>query len=189
MGNYCNSIRELPIGCAKASFLDGSAFREKRWKRFIQGYRPYASVETGRLGLLTWLFATGLPWNRRHQRVAEFWLGSQSTAGRPSRGVQEHSSLGASEGDRHTNRHLRPDCLSDIVSQPFIVFGQRDEALFQIPKFASFGRQAGRFQQFRIFRRFGTILLGRGHEISPFPRGVNSGDAFFTGALVLIISR
>jgi hypothetical protein len=34
-----------------------------------------------------------------------------------------------------------------IVCHPFFVFGQREIALFEPPKFAGFGRQTSRFQQ------------------------------------------
>src|SRR5260370_3373011 len=36
----------------------------------------------------------------------------------------------------------------EIICHPFFVFGQREEALFEPPKFAGFGRQTSRFQQF-----------------------------------------
>ena len=55
-----------------------------------------------------------------------------------------------------------------IVRHPFFIFGQREVALFKLPKFADFGRQTSRFQQFCVFGRFRTILLGCGHEASPF---------------------
>ena len=53
----------------------------------------------------------------------------------------------------------------EIGNHPLFVFGQREVALFELPKVAGFGRQARRFQQFRKFCRFRTILLGCGHEV------------------------
>src|ERR1700738_1353548 len=61
-----------------------------------------------------------------------------------------------------------------IVCHPFFVFGQREIALFEPPKFAGFGRQTSRFQQFCVFGRFRTILLCCEHETSSFQPGGNS---------------
>src|SRR3984893_15385570 len=74
----------------------------------------------------------------------------------------------------------RTVCFFEIVCHPFLVFGQREEASFEVPKFGGFGRQTSHFQQFCVFGRFRTILLCCEHEASPFP------PVSVTGALVLI---
>ena len=70
----------------------------------------------------------------------------------------------------------------EIVCHPFFVFGQREVALFELPKFADFGRQTSRFQQFGVFGRFRTILLCCEHQTSPFPPGGSSTGLSVTGA-------
>src|ERR1700745_324113 len=57
----------------------------------------------------------------------------------------------------------------EIACYPFFVFGQREVALFELPKFADFGSHTSYFQQFSIFGRFRTILLCCGHKTSPYP--------------------
>src|SRR6266508_1980370 len=69
-----------------------------------------------------------------------------------------------------------------IVRHPFFIFGQREVALFKLPKFADFGRQTSRFQQFCVFGRFRTILLCCEHETSPFPRRGSFTGLSVTGA-------
>jgi hypothetical protein len=61
-----------------------------------------------------------------------------------------------------------------IVCHPFVVFGQCEVALFELPKFAGFGRQTSHFQRLCVFGRFRTILLCCEHETSPFPPGESS---------------
>jgi hypothetical protein len=51
----------------------------------------------------------------------------------------------------------RPVYFFAIVCHPFFVFGQCEVALFELPKFVGFGRQASRFQQLCVFGRFRTI--------------------------------
>jgi hypothetical protein len=68
-----------------------------------------------------------------------------------------------------------------IVCHPFFVFGQREIALFEPPKFAGFGRQTSRFQQFCVFGRFRTILLCCEHETSSFQPGESSTGLPVTG--------
>src|SRR5712691_10298483 len=70
----------------------------------------------------------------------------------------------------------------EIVCHPLFVFGQREVALLVLPKFAGFGRQTGRFQQFHVFCRFRTILLCCEHETSPFPPKGSSTGLSVTGA-------
>jgi hypothetical protein len=60
--------------------------------------------------------------------------------------------------------------FSMIVRHPFFIVGQREVALFKLPKFADFGRQTRRFQQFCVF------------ETSPFPPGGSSTGLSVTGA-------
>src|SRR5260221_6695836 len=57
----------------------------------------------------------------------------------------------------------------EIVCHPFFVFGQREVASFEPPKFADFCMQTSRFQQFGVFSRFRTTLLWCVHDASPFP--------------------
>src|SRR4029077_873139 len=82
----------------------------------------------------------------------------------------------------------RTACFFEVLCHPFFVFGHREVALFEPAKFAGFGRQTSRFQQFCVFGRFHTILLCCGHQRSPFPLGGTSTSLSATGALVLIIS-
>src|SRR2546423_14790598 len=63
----------------------------------------------------------------------------------------------------------RPVHFFAIVCHPFFVFGQREVASFEPPKFADFGRQTSRFQPFGVFVRLRTLLLCCEHETSPFP--------------------
>src|SRR4029453_18399786 len=70
----------------------------------------------------------------------------------------------------------------EIACHPFFVFGQRKVALFELPKFAGFGRQSSCFPQFCVFGRFRTILLCCEHEMSPFPPGGSSTGLSVTGA-------
>src|SRR6266516_1585933 len=69
-----------------------------------------------------------------------------------------------------------------IVRHPFFIVGQREVALFKLPKVSGFGRQTRRFQQFCVFGRFRTILLCCEHETSPFPPGGSSTGLSVTGA-------
>jgi hypothetical protein len=79
----------------------------------------------------------------------------------------------------------------EIVCHPFFVFGQREVALFEPPKFAGFGRQTSRFQQFCGFGRFRTVLLCCyetrllccEHETSSFKPGGSSIGLPVTGTL------
>src|SRR5260370_25191546 len=70
----------------------------------------------------------------------------------------------------------------EIVRHLFFIFGQREVALYKLTKFAGFGRQTKRFQQFCVFGRFRTILLCCEHETSPFPPGGSSTGLSVTGA-------
>src|SRR5258708_12565369 len=63
----------------------------------------------------------------------------------------------------------RTVCFFEIVCHPFFVFGQREVALFELPKFAGFGSQNARFQQFSVFGPFPTIFLCCDPPTTPFP--------------------
>src|SRR5207249_3411932 len=68
-----------------------------------------------------------------------------------------------------------------IVRHPFFVFCEREVALLELPKFAGFGRQPSRSQPLCVLGRFRTILLGCGHEESPFLSRGSSADLSVTG--------
>src|SRR5258708_22000677 len=69
---------------------------------------------------------------------------------------------------RWTSSPILQNLIFGTHSHPFFVFGQREVALFELPKFAGFSRQTSRFQQFDVFGRFRTILLCCEHETIPF---------------------
>lgn len=51
-----------------------------------------------------------------------------------------------------------------IIDRPLRIGGEREEARFELAKFALFFGAARGFDQFGVLRRFRTILLGREHE-------------------------
>src|SRR5258708_30348156 len=73
----------------------------------------------------------------------------------------------------------------EIVRHPFFVFGQREVALFELPKFVGFGRQTSRLQPLCVFGPFRTILLCCEHEASHFfPRRIPTGLSFTPAASI-----